>query len=112
MSSRSRRRTSPTSETRQRKALAIGPAMKSCTIAGLLLTSMLLPASAAQAPAKIPNFMEDETVAWLASGNEYIAMPAGPHPLTPDPPHPYIHAGRGGRPPPVPGPDVAQPTLH
>ena len=70
-------------------------------IASLLLAVALLPASAAQAP-KIPNFMEDETVGWLAASNEYIALPTGPHPVTPDPAHPYIQAGRGG----------AQPTLR
>jgi hypothetical protein len=90
----------------------MGPAMKSCTIAGLLLTVMLLPASAAQAPVRIPNFMEDETVGWLASGNEYIAMPAGPHPVAPDPAHPYIQNGRGGRQPTLRVAEVDNPILQ
>jgi hypothetical protein len=81
-------------------------------ITGLLLAAALLPASAAQSPAKIPNFMEDETVGWLALGNEYILMPTGPHPVTPDPAHPYIQSGRGGRQPTLRVADLDNPILQ
>jgi hypothetical protein len=66
-------------------------------LTALVATTLLWPAAAAQ-NTKIPNFMEDATVGWLASGTEFIAMPTGPHPVTPDPAHPYIQNGRGGQP--------------
>ncbi len=60
---------------------------------------MLWPADAAQNGAtRIPNFMEDATVGWLAAGTEFIAMPSGPHPVMPDPAHPYVQNGRGQQP--------------
>ena len=63
----------------------------------VVAAAMLWPAAAAQST-KIPNFMEDATVGWLAAGTEYIAMPSGPHPVMPDPAHPYVPNGRGQQP--------------
>ena len=59
--------------------------------------AMLWPAAAAQST-KIPNFMDDATVGWLAAGTEFIAMPSGPQPVMPDPAHPYVPNGRGQQP--------------
>jgi len=66
-------------------------------LAALLGAAMLWPAAAAQ-NTRIPNFMDDATVGWLAAGTEFIAMPTGPHPVTPDPAHPYVPNGRGAQP--------------
>jgi hypothetical protein len=65
-----------------------------CVLAAV--TSVTAPAQTQSA--KIPNFSEDATVGWLSAGTEYIAMPSGPHPVTPDPAHPYILNGRGRQP--------------
>jgi len=66
-------------------------------LAALAATTLLGPAAAAQ-NTKIPNFMEDATVGWLAAGTEFISMPTGPHPVTPDPAHPYVQNGRAAQP--------------
>jgi len=67
-------------------------------LADLLGTAAILwPAAAAQ-NTKIPNFMDDATVGWLAAGTEFIAMPSGPQPVMPDPAHPYVPNGRGQQP--------------
>src|SRR5256885_14211981 len=82
-------------------------------LAGLLGTAaMLWPAAAAQNGAtRIPNFMDDATVGWLAAGTEFIAMPSGPHPVMPDPGHPYVQNGRG-QPPTPPVADLNNPILQ
>jgi hypothetical protein len=66
-------------------------------LAALLSAATLWPAAAAQST-RIPNFMDDATVGWLAAGTEYIAMPSGPQPVMPDPAHPYVPNGRGQQP--------------
>src|SRR5215467_10291411 len=63
-------------------------------------------------PNKIPDFGGDATVSWLSRGNEYIPMETGPHPVTPDPAHPYIQAGRGGRQPTLRVADLDNPILQ
>src|SRR4051812_18687656 len=72
-----------------------------CALAGgvlALVTGSAAIWSNATAQQRIPNFSEDATVGWLAAGTEYIAMPTGPQPVTPDPAHPYVPNGRGGQP--------------
>jgi hypothetical protein len=69
------------------------------------------PAAAAQ-NARIPNFMEDATVGWLAAGTEYIAMETGPQPVKPDPAHPYIPNGRPGQQPTLRVADIDNPILQ
>jgi len=73
----------------------------------------------AQAPAgppvpadKIPNFMDDDSVGWLAAGNEYIPMETGPHPVRPDPAHPYNQGAFGGRQPTLRVADLDNPILQ
>ena len=57
------------------------------------------PLLSATAQQGIPDFSDgDPAVGWLAAGTEFIAMPAGPHPVTPDPAHPYILNNRGRQP--------------
>ncbi len=63
-------------------------------------------------PGKIPNFGGDESVSWLAYGNEYMPPDSGPHPVTPDPAHPYIQSGRGGRQPTLRVADLNNPILQ
>jgi hypothetical protein len=75
-----------------------------------VLTAVALYPAAAQT--KIPNFSEDETVGWLAAGNEYIPMPDGPHPVRPDPAHPYIQGAFGGRQPTLRVADLDNPILQ
>jgi len=71
----------------------------SAVLCGLLLTATALgPAAAQTGASKIPDFSEDATVGWLSAGTEFIAMPTGPHPVTPDPAHPYVLNGRGAQP--------------
>ena len=79
---------------------ATGSKRASGILAGLLSTAAVLwPAAAAQNGAtRIPNFAEDVSVGWLAAGTEFIAMPSGPHPVMPDPAHPYVQNGRGEQP--------------
>jgi hypothetical protein len=69
-------------------------------VAGLLGTGVILcPAVGAQTAAtRIPDFSTDSSVGWLAAGTEFIAMPSGPHPVMPDPAHPYVPNGRGQQP--------------
>jgi hypothetical protein len=62
-------------------------------------------------PNKIPDFSGDD-VSWLSYGNEYIPMETGPHPVTPDPAHPYIQGGRGGRQPTLRVADLSNPILQ
>src|SRR6185436_4222411 len=62
-------------------------------------------------PNKIPDFSGDD-VSWLSYGNEYIPMETGPHPVTPDPAHPYIQSGRGGRQPTLRVADLNNPILQ
>ena len=69
-------------------------------------------AAHAAAPNAIPNFMSDETVGWLSAGTEFIAMPFGPHPVTPDPAHPYILNGRRGQQPTLRVADLDNPILQ
>ena len=86
---------------------------RSTLLCGLLLTVTALWSAAAQTGAlRIPNFSEDETVGWLAAGNEYIAMPTGPHPVKPDPAHPYIQGAFGGRQPTLRVADLDNPILQ
>ena len=77
-----------------------------------LLALALCTAASAQTGQKIPNFMDDETVGWLAAGNEFIAMPTGPHPVTFDPAHPYIQGAFGGRQPTLRVADLDNPILQ
>jgi hypothetical protein len=80
-------------------------------LAGLLGLALGTAASA-QTGQKIPNFMDDSTVGWLAAGNEFIAMPSGPHPVTFDPAHPYIQGAFGGRQPTLRVADLDNPILQ
>lgn len=74
-------------------------ALIAVALAGAASLSAAVFAIAAENPApKIPDFSEDATVGWLAQGTEFIAMDTGPHPVTPDPAHPYVLNGRGGQP--------------
>jgi len=69
------------------------------TLCGLLMAAAAAwPAAAQSGASKIPNFSEDATVGWLSAGTEFISMPSGPHPVTPDPAHPYVLNGRGRQP--------------
>jgi hypothetical protein len=77
-----------------------------------LLAAAFIPAAAQTRAPKIPNFMEDETVGWLAAGNEYIPLPDGPHPVRPDPAHPYIQGAFGGRQPTLRVADLDNPILQ
>jgi hypothetical protein len=74
--------------------------LASGVVAGLFGAGLVLwPALAAQTAAtRIPDFSEDSSVGWLAAGTEFIAMPSGPHPVMPDPAHPYVPNGRGQQP--------------
>jgi hypothetical protein len=78
----------------------------------LLVSAMSLPATAQTVAPKIPNFSEDATVGWLSAGTEFIAMPSGPHPVTPDPAHPYVLNGRRGRQPTLRVADLDNPILQ
>src|SRR6185295_15194823 len=84
--------------------------------AAIALQASLGAAQAPSVPAvpanKIPNFMDDDTVGWLAAGNEYIPMETGPHPVTPDPAHPYIQGAFGGRQPTLRVADLNNPILQ
>jgi hypothetical protein len=71
----------------------------------------LLPISTLTAQQKIPDFAEDATVGWLAASNEYIPMEAGPHPVRPDPAHPYIQNAFRGRQPTLRVADLDNPIL-
>ncbi len=71
----------------------------------------LLPISTLTAQQKIPDFAEDATVGWLAASNEYIPMEAGPHPVRPDPAHPYIQNAFRGRQPTLRVADIDNPIL-
>jgi hypothetical protein len=71
----------------------------------------LLPISTLTAQQKIPDFAEDATVGWLAASNEYIPMEAGPHPVRPDPVHPYIQNAFRGRQPTLRVADLDNPIL-
>jgi len=57
----------------------------------------LIAAAAAQSKASIPDFSSNG-VGWIAIGNDYIAPPAGPRPVTFDPAHPYVPNGTGRQP--------------
>ena len=82
-------------------------------LCGLLLTATAFwPAAAQTGASKIPNFSEDETVGWLSAGTEFIAMPTGPHPVTPDPAHPYVLNGRRGEQPTLRVADLDNPILQ
>src|SRR2546423_7410713 len=82
------------------------------TLAALIGTAAIWwPASAAQ-NTRIPNFMEDATVGWLAAGTEYIPMETGPQPVKPDPAHPYIANGRPGQQPTLRVADIDNPILQ
>ena len=63
-------------------------------------------------PNRIPDFGGDSSVSWLSRGNEYIPMETGPHPVTPDPAHPYIQGGRGGQQPTLRVADLNNPILQ
>jgi hypothetical protein len=52
--------------------------------AGAGILTALLPATAAETT---PNFAPDSSIAWVASGQEFAAPPAGPGPVTFDPAH-------------------------
>jgi len=71
----------------------------------------VLPVSTVTAQQKIPDFSEDSTVGWLAASNEYISMQTGPHPVQPDPAHPYIQNGFRGRQPTLRVADLDNPIL-
>src|SRR5437868_6894102 len=79
---------------------------------GVLALPVLFPASAQTAAPKIPDFSEDATVGWLAAGNEYIPMETGPHPVRPDPAHPYIQNPFRGRQPTLRVADLDNPILQ
>ena len=70
------------------------------------------PVSGATAQLQIPDFSSDPTVGWLAAGTEYIPMPTGPHPVSPDPAHPYIQNGRRGDQPTLRVADLDNPILQ
>jgi hypothetical protein len=72
----------------------------------------VLPISAVTAQQKIPDFSEDATVGWLSAGNEYIPMETGPHPVRPDPAHPYIQNAFRGRQPTLRVADLDNPILQ
>jgi hypothetical protein len=79
----------------------------------LLASAIALGGAAHSAPAnRIPNFSDDATVGWLSAGNEYIPMETGPKPVSPDPAHPYIQSGRGGRQPTLRVADLTNPILQ
>jgi hypothetical protein len=80
--------------------------------ASLMCVIGALPISTATAQQKIPDFAEDETVGWLAAGNEYIPMETGPHPVRPDPAHPYIQNAFRGRQPTLRVADLDNPILQ
>jgi len=81
-------------------------------ISTALLAFAVVTSASAQPAQKIPNFMEDETVGWLAAGNEFLPPLSGPHPVTPDPEHPYIQNPRGGRQPTLRVADLDNPILQ
>src|SRR5436190_8528517 len=83
------------------------------TLTGLFLcaAAVLWPAEAAQST-RIPNFMDDATVGWLAAGTEFIPMETGPQPVKPDPAHPYIQNGRPGQQPTLRVADLNNPILQ
>jgi hypothetical protein len=96
----------------------LGPAKQMFLLAGSVI-ALGVTVALAQAPAglpvppgKIPDFGGDSTVSWLSYGNEYISMETGPHPVTPDPAHPYIQNGRGGRQPTLRVADLNNPILQ
>jgi hypothetical protein len=64
------------------------------------------------APTAVPNFSSDETVGWLSAGTEFISLPTGPHPVTPDPAHPYVLNGRRGQQPTLRVADLDNPILQ
>ena len=72
----------------------------------------IAPVSGATAQLQIPDFSSDPTVGWLAAGTEYIPMPTGPHPVSPDPAHPYIQNGRRGDQPTLRVADLDNPILQ
>jgi hypothetical protein len=66
---------------------------------GLAFGLCAAPLYSATAQQKIPDFSDDDpTVGWLAAGTEFISMPSGPHPVTPDPAHPYVQNNRSRQP--------------
>jgi hypothetical protein len=62
-----------------------------------LVCPMLMTGVAAQPKASPPDFSSGE-VGWIPIGNDFIAVPGGPQPVTFDPHHPYVPNGTGGQP--------------
>ncbi|HEX3485095.1 MAG TPA: hypothetical protein VHT51_08545 [Micropepsaceae bacterium] len=79
-------------------------------LAALLCAGATVAKSAA--PNAVPNFSSDETVGWLSAGTEFISLPTGPHPVTPDPAHPYVLNGRRGQQPTLRVADLDNPILQ
>jgi hypothetical protein len=62
-----------------------------------LVCPMLATGVAAQQKASPPDFSSGE-VGWIPIGNDFIAVPGGPQPVTFDPQHPYVPNRTGGQP--------------
>lgn len=89
-----------------------GRLSRTALASGVITGAMLIPAAAQTGTPRIPDFSEDATVGWLAAGNEYIPMETGPHPVRPDPAHPYIQNAFRGRQPTLRVADLDNPLLQ
>src|ERR1700686_3091229 len=62
------------------------------------MIGLLTADAAAQTAAGSPPDFSSNGVAWIATSQDYIAVPGGPSPTTNDPKHPFVPNGRGAQP--------------
>ena len=62
-----------------------------------LIGVALTAGAGAQQKASVPDFSSDR-IGWISVGNDFIAPPDGPRPVTFDPAHPYVPNGTGAQP--------------
>src|SRR4051794_35643470 len=66
-------------------------------LAGLLCGSAALWPATAEENTKIPNLVLDSETGWMEIGDELLAPPSGPGPVTNDPRYPYVDNGEARR---------------
>ncbi len=76
-----------------------------------LLGMLAVPASLAQQGTSIPNFTPDAETSWAPEGDDFIAPPSGPGPVTFDPAHPYVPNFTPGKAPTYRVADLTNPIL-
>ncbi len=69
---------------------SIGRTMKRGAIGGVLAASLTATALPAQTSAPAADFSPRPDVAWIAYGNDFIALPTGPRPVANPPDQPHI----------------------